>query len=65
MLVLKDLVVPVDFESASYRALEYARELAGVFGARLHLLHVQEDVSPLRAKRRSTRPLRSRPRPRP
>ena len=49
MLVLKDLVVPVDFESASYCALEYARELAVVFGARLHLLHVQEDVSPLRA----------------
>ena len=49
MLVLKAVVVPIDFESASYRALEYARELAGVFGARLHLLHVQEDVSPLRA----------------
>ncbi len=49
MLVLKDLIVPVDFESASDCALEYARELAGVIGARQHRLHVQEDVSPLRA----------------
>ena len=46
---LRDVVVPVDFGPASYRALEYARELAAVFGARLHLLHVLEDVAPVRA----------------
>ena len=38
MLVLRDLVVPVDFESTSSHALTYARELAGTFGARLHLI---------------------------
>ena len=49
MLVLRDLVVPVDFESTSYHALAYARELAGTFGARLHLIHVLDDTFALRA----------------
>jgi nucleotide-binding universal stress UspA family protein len=49
MLVLTDLVVPVDFESTSYQALAYARELAGTFGARLHLIHVLDDTFALRA----------------
>ena len=49
MLVLRDVVVPVDFESTSYQALRYARDLAGTFGARLHLLHVLEDVFALPA----------------
>ena len=44
MLVLRDLVVPVDFESTSHQALAYARELAGTFGARLHLIHVLDDT---------------------
>jgi nucleotide-binding universal stress UspA family protein len=43
MLVLRDVVVPVDFEPAAYHALAYARELAAAFGARLHLLHVLDD----------------------
>ena len=49
MLILRDLVVPVDFESTSYHALDYARELAGTFGARLHLIHVLDDTFALRA----------------
>ena len=49
MLVLRDLVVPVDFESTSHQALAYARELAGTFGARLHLIHVLDDTFALRA----------------
>ena len=49
MLCLRDLVVPVDFESTSYQALDYARELAGTFGARLHLIHVLDDTFALRA----------------
>ena len=49
MLVFRDLVVPVDFESTSYQALAYARELAGTFGARLHLIHVLEDTFALPA----------------
>jgi universal stress protein A len=44
MLVLRDVVVPVDFEPASYHALAYARELAAAFAARLHLLHVLDDA---------------------
>jgi nucleotide-binding universal stress UspA family protein len=49
MLVFRDLVVPVDFESTSYHALAYARELAGTFGARLHLIHVLDDTFALPA----------------
>jgi nucleotide-binding universal stress UspA family protein len=49
MLVLRDLVVPVDFESTSYHALAYARELARTFGARLHLIHVLDDTFALPA----------------
>ena len=49
MLVLRDLVVPVDFESTSSHALTYARELAGTFGARLHLIHVVDDTFALPA----------------
>jgi nucleotide-binding universal stress UspA family protein len=43
MLVLRDIVVPVDFEPTSYHALTYARNLAWTFRARLHVLHVLED----------------------
>ena len=43
MLVLRDIVVPVDFEPTSYHALTYARTLAWTFGARLHVLHVLDD----------------------
>src|SRR5687768_14268981 len=49
MLVFRDLVVPIDFESTSYHALAYARELAGTFGARLHLIHVLDDTFALPA----------------
>jgi nucleotide-binding universal stress UspA family protein len=49
MLVLRDVVVPVNFDSASYAALAYGRELAAAFGARLHLLHVLDDAFALPA----------------
>jgi nucleotide-binding universal stress UspA family protein len=49
MLVLRDILVPVDFEPASYHALSHARELARTFGARLHLLHVLDDTVALPA----------------
>ncbi|MGZ6214452.1 MAG: universal stress protein, partial [Candidatus Limnocylindria bacterium] len=38
----KKILVPVDFEGASRRALETARWLAGPLGADLVLLHVHE-----------------------
>ena len=37
------ILVPTDFSAPSDAALEYARTLAGKFGASLHLLHVVED----------------------
>ena len=49
MLVLRDVVVPVDFEPASYHALVYAQDLTRAFGARLHLLHVLDDAFALPA----------------
>ena len=49
MLVLRDVLVPVDFESTSIHALAYARDLARTFGATLHVLHVLEDAFALAA----------------
>jgi nucleotide-binding universal stress UspA family protein len=49
MLVLRDVLVPVDFEPTSYHALACARDLARMFGARLHVLHVLEDAFALPA----------------
>ncbi|MFQ5679078.1 MAG: universal stress protein [Gemmatimonadota bacterium] len=37
---IERIVIPMDFSSHSNVALEYAAELAGTFGSRLHLLHV-------------------------
>lgn len=36
------ILVPTDFSEPSDAALDYARELAGMFGASLHVLHVIE-----------------------
>lgn len=49
MLVLRDILVPVDFEPTSYQALAHARDLARTFGARLHVLHILEDAFALPA----------------
>ena len=43
MIVLKNILVAIDFEPASDAALTYGRALARTFGARLHLLHVAEN----------------------
>jgi nucleotide-binding universal stress UspA family protein len=40
MPTVKNLLVAVDFSEPSQTALQYARELAPLFGARLHVLHV-------------------------
>ena len=46
MRTVKTILVPTDFNPASDQALSYARELADVFGATLHVLHVLEDPFP-------------------
>ena len=40
---LQEILVPVDFSTASDSALNYAQALAETFHARLHVLHVLED----------------------
>lgn len=44
MITLKNILVPTDFGEAADAALLYARELAVRFNARLHLLHVAENL---------------------
>lgn len=44
MINLKNVLVAVNFDEASNVALRYARGLAGNFGARLHVIHVMENL---------------------
>lgn len=44
MIALKQILVATDFGDASEAALDYGRELARAFGARLTLLHVADNV---------------------
>jgi universal stress protein A len=44
MILMKNVLVATDFGDASDTALTYGRALARTFGARLHLLHVTENV---------------------
>jgi nucleotide-binding universal stress UspA family protein len=43
MIVLRNLLLAVDFSDSCLKATEYAVDLAHRFGATLHLLHVIED----------------------
>ncbi|MGH9372477.1 MAG: universal stress protein [Vicinamibacterales bacterium] len=43
MPAIKTILVPTDFSAASERALRYACDLADVFGASLHVIHVLEN----------------------
>lgn len=42
--VAETLVVPIDFSEHARLALDYATHLAQLYGARIHLLHIVEDV---------------------
>ena len=42
MIALKNILVPHDFSETSESAMKYAVELARMFGAKLHVLHVSE-----------------------
>jgi nucleotide-binding universal stress UspA family protein len=44
MIHLRNVLVAVDFDDTSMVALTYARSLARNFGARLHVLHVLENL---------------------
>ena len=44
MIALKNIVVATDFSESAAVALAYGRELARTFNARLHLVHMVEDV---------------------
>ncbi|MBS1820008.1 MAG: universal stress protein [Acidobacteria bacterium] len=44
MINLKNVLVAVNFDETSNVALRYARSLARNFGARLHVLHVMENL---------------------
>jgi nucleotide-binding universal stress UspA family protein len=42
MIAVKNILVPHDFSETSESAMKYGMELARMFGAKLHLLHVSE-----------------------
>jgi nucleotide-binding universal stress UspA family protein len=44
MIALTNILVPTDFSEPSRHALDYARQFARQFNARLHVLHTIEDV---------------------
>ena len=44
MVVLKNILVATDFSDPSAVALAYGRDLARSYDARLHVLHIVEDV---------------------
>src|SRR6187455_3548204 len=44
MITLKNVLVATDFGEASEAALTYGRTLAGRFGAKLHVLHVTQNI---------------------
>lgn len=45
MVTLKNLLVATDFSEPSNVALVYGRDLARSYGARLHVLHIVEDLT--------------------
>jgi nucleotide-binding universal stress UspA family protein len=42
-MMMRNVLVPLDFGDVSEAALVYARNLARTFGARLHVMHVMEN----------------------
>ena len=45
MIDIKTILFPTDFSQSSDHALKYALSLARKYGARIHILHVIEDLS--------------------
>ena len=44
MIALKNIIVATDFSAPSIVALNYGRDMARAYGARLHVLHVVDDL---------------------
>jgi nucleotide-binding universal stress UspA family protein len=42
-MLMRNVLVPLDFSDVSEAALAYARHLAATFGARVHVMHVTEN----------------------
>ncbi len=53
MFKLKNIIVPTDFSKVSFSAFEYARDLAEMMDATIHLLHVLEKEPLFLANRES------------
>ena len=49
MIMLNSVLVATDFSETSGAALQYGRNLARAFGAKLHVLHVTARVAPMSA----------------
>jgi nucleotide-binding universal stress UspA family protein len=47
MIMMNAVLVATDFGETSNAALVYGRDLARTFGARLHVLHVADAISPI------------------
>jgi len=47
MIMMNAVLVATDFGETSTSALVYGRDLARTFGARLHVLHVADAISPM------------------
>ena len=45
MVALQNILLATDFSEPSVAALDYAKSLAQAFGARIHVLHVLEDLA--------------------
>lgn len=51
MIKIKNILLPTDFSKTSFSAAPYAIELAEKYGAKIHLIHVQEKTPPILAIR--------------
>jgi len=51
MINIKNILLPTDFSKTSFSAAPYAVELAKKYGAKIHLIHVQEKTPPILAIR--------------
>jgi len=44
---VKNIVIPTDFSKISYTAFHYAKEIGYMYKAKLHLIHILDEVPPV------------------